>query len=107
MKDVYENPLITRYASREMAKIFSDDHKFGTWRRLWVALAEGEKELGLNITDEQIADMKAHLDDINYDVAEAREKEVRHDVMVCRPNPRCPSYIWVPRAATLRTMRKS
>ena len=81
MKDVYENPLITRYASREMAKIFSDDHKFGTWRRLWVALAEGEKELGLNITDEQIADMKAHLDDINYDVAEAREKEVRHDVM--------------------------
>ena len=81
MKDVYENPLITRYASREMAKIFSDDHKFGTWRRLWVALAEGEKELGLNITDEQIAEMEAHKDDINYDVAEAREKEVRHDVM--------------------------
>lgn len=81
MTDVYENPLITRYASKEMAENFSDDKKFRTWRKLWVALAEAEKELGLNITDEQIAEMKAHQDDINYDVARAREKEVRHDVM--------------------------
>ena len=69
MKDTYENPLITRYASREMARVFSDDNRFTTWRKLWIALAEGEKELGLNITDEQIAQMKAHVSDINYDVA--------------------------------------
>lgn len=81
MKDVYENPLITRYASAEMSKVFSDDNRFTTWRKLWIALAEGEKELGLNITDEQIAEMKAHVSDINYDVAAAKEKEVRHDVM--------------------------
>lgn len=79
--DTYENPLITRYASREMAKIFSDDYRFGLWRKLWIALAESEKELGLNITDEQIAQLKKYSDDINYDVAIAREKEVRHDVM--------------------------
>ena len=77
----YENPLITRYASKEMSHIFSPDMKFSTWRKLWIALAEAEKELGLNITDEQIAEMKEHIYDINYDVAEAREKEVRHDVM--------------------------
>jgi adenylosuccinate lyase len=81
MRDIYENPLITRYASKEMAQNFSDDKKFRTWRKLWIALAEAEKELGLDISDEQIAEMKAHQDDINYDVAEAREKEVRHDVM--------------------------
>ncbi len=81
MKDTYENPLITRYASREMARVFSDDNRFTTWRKLWIALAEGEKELGLNITDEQIAQMNAHVSDINYDVAAAREKQVRHDVM--------------------------
>ncbi len=81
MKDVYENPLITRYASKEMASVFSDDNKFTTWRKLWIALAECEKELGLNITDKQIAEMKEHVSDINYEVAEAREKEVRHDVM--------------------------
>lgn len=78
---VYSNPLIGRYASKEMSAIFSDDHKFSTWRKLWIALAESEKELGLNITDEQIQEMKSHVEDINYDVARAREKEVRHDVM--------------------------
>ena len=81
MKDVYESPLNSRYASKEMKYLFSPDYKFKTWRRLWIALAESEKELGLNITDEQIAELKAHADDINYDVAEAQEKVVRHDVM--------------------------
>lgn len=80
-KPNYENPLITRYTSREMSGVFSPDSKFSTWRRLWIALAEAEQELGLEITDEQIAELKAHADDINYDVAQAREKEVRHDVM--------------------------
>lgn len=79
--NVYENPLITRYTSREMAHIFSSDVKFSTWRRLWVALAEAEKELGLPVTDEQIAEMKEHITDINYEEAKRREKEVRHDVM--------------------------
>ena len=77
----YESPFCTRYASGEMQYIFSPDKKFRTWRRLWIALAETEKELGLNITQEQIDELKAHADDINYDVAKAREKEVRHDVM--------------------------
>ena len=80
-KDVYESPLNSRYASREMKYIFSPDFKFRTWRKLWIALAESEQELGLPITDEQIAELKAHADDINYDDAEAREREVRHDVM--------------------------
>ena len=79
--DRYTSPLSERYASKEMQYIFSQDMKFRTWRRLWIALAETEKELGLNITQEQIAELKAHADDINYDVAKAREKEVRHDVM--------------------------
>ena len=85
--DRYESPLSERYASKEMQYIFSPDMKFRTWRRLWIALAETEKELGLSqngkpvITDEQIEELKAHADDINYDVAKAREKEVRHDVM--------------------------
>ena len=79
--DTYESPLNSRYASKEMQYIFSPDKKFSTWRKLWVALAESEKELGLNITDEQIAEMKEHISDINYDVAKQREKEVRHDVM--------------------------
>ena len=79
--DRYSSPLSERYASKEMQFIFSQDKKFRTWRRLWVALAETEKELGLDITQEQIDELKAHLDDINYDVAKAREKEVRHDVM--------------------------
>ena len=79
--DRYISPLSERYASSEMQYIFSPDMKFKTWRRLWIALAETEKELGLGITDEQIEELKAHADDINYDVAKAREKEVRHDVM--------------------------
>ncbi|MDE7395820.1 MAG: adenylosuccinate lyase [Clostridiales bacterium] len=80
-REIYENPLITRYASKEMAQIFSDDKKFRLWRKLWIALAESEKELGLPITQSQIDAMKKYADDINYEVAEAREKEVRHDVM--------------------------
>jgi adenylosuccinate lyase len=80
-RDSYESPFCTRYASREMQYLFSPDKKFRTWRRLWIALAKAEKQLGLNITDEQISQLEAHADDINYDVAEAREKEVRHDVM--------------------------
>ena len=79
--DRYVSPLSERYASREMQYIFSPDKKFRTWRKLWIALAETEKELGLNITDEQIEELKAHADDINYDVAKEREKQVRHDVM--------------------------
>ncbi len=77
----YISPLSERYASKEMQYIFSEDMKFRTWRRLWIALAETEKELGLDITDEQIDELKAHKDDINYDVAREREKIVRHDVM--------------------------
>ena len=79
--DRYDSPLSGRYASKEMQYIFSQDKKFTTWRRLWIALAEAERELGLNITEEQIAELKEHVNDINYDVAVAREKEVRHDVM--------------------------
>ncbi|AGK97469.1 adenylosuccinate lyase [Clostridium pasteurianum] len=81
MRNIYQTPLNTRYASKDMSYLFSDEMKFKTWRKLWVALAESEKELGLNITDEQIEELKAHIDDINYEVAEKREKEVRHDVM--------------------------
>lgn len=81
MTDIYNNSLITRYSSREMAENFSDDKKFRLWRKLWIALAESEKELGLNITEEQINDLKKYENDINYSVAEAFEKEVRHDVM--------------------------
>ena len=79
--DRYTSPLSERYASKEMQYIFSPDMKFRTWRRLWIALAETEKELGLNITQEQIDELKAHKDDINYDVAKERERQVRHDVM--------------------------
>ena len=79
--DRYTSPLSQRYASREMQYIFSQDMKFTTWRKLWIALAETEMELGLPITQEQIDEMKNHVSDINYDVAQAREKEVRHDVM--------------------------
>ena len=79
--DRYQSPLSERYASREMQYIFSPDMKFRTWRKLWIALAETEKELGLPITQEQIDELKAHADDINYDVAKEREKQVRHDVM--------------------------
>ncbi|MFD3157118.1 adenylosuccinate lyase [Haloimpatiens sp. FM7330] len=81
MRDSYTSPLGERYASKEMSYLFSQDKKFKTWRKLWVALAESEKELGLNITDEQIAELKSNMDNINYEVAEAKEKEIRHDVM--------------------------
>jgi len=81
LKNTYESPLCSRYASSEMQEVFSPDMKFKTWRRLWIALAEAEKELGLNITDEQIEELKKYKDDINYEVAEAKEKEFRHDVM--------------------------
>ncbi len=81
MRERYESPLSERYASREMQYIFSPDKKFSTWRKLWIALAESEKELGLPITEEQIEELKAHAEDINYDVAREREKRVRHDVM--------------------------
>ena len=79
--DRYVSPLSERYASREMQYIFSPDMKFRTWRKLWIALADTEKELGLNITQEQIDELKEHADDINYDVAKERERQVRHDVM--------------------------
>lgn len=81
MRNKYENPLITRYAGKEISYLFSDDKKFKTWRKLWIALAEAERELGLNITQEQIDELIEHKDDINYDIADEREKVVRHDVM--------------------------
>ena len=81
MNDRYQTPLAERYASKEMQYIFSPDMKFKTWRKLWIALAETEAELGLPITQEQIDELKAHQDDINYEDAKKREKEVRHDVM--------------------------
>ena len=80
-KDRYISPLSTRYASAQMQHVFSENFKFRTWRRLWISLAKAEKAMGLQITDEQIAELEAHAEDINYDVAEQREKECRHDVM--------------------------
>ncbi len=79
--EFYQNPLITRYASKEMSRLWGDQRKFSTWRRLWVALAEAEQELGLAITDEQIAELKAHVDDIDFAAATAHERRLRHDVM--------------------------
>jgi adenylosuccinate lyase len=81
MHDVYENPLISRYASREMATLWGDQRKFSTWRRLWVALAEAEAELGLPVTQEQIAELRAHMDDIDFELAHKYENKLRHDVM--------------------------
>lgn len=81
MRNTYESPFNLRYASSEMQELFSPDRKFRTWRRLWIALAEAEKELGLNITDEQLDELRRFKDDINYETAEKKEKEVRHDVM--------------------------
>ena len=94
----YTSPLTGRYASKEMQYIFSQDNKFRTWRKLWIALAETEHELGLNITKEQIDELKAHQDEINYEVAEAREKEVRHDVMshVYAYGVQCPNAATTP-----------
>lgn len=77
----YENPLITRYASKEMSQIWSAQRKFSTWRKLWIALAEAEQELGLSISDAQIAELKVHVDDIDFDAARDHEKRLRHDVM--------------------------
>ena len=77
----YTSPLSERYPSKEMKYLFSPDMKFKTWRRLWIALAEAEQELGLDITDEQLEELRAHKDDINFEAAKEREKEVRHDVM--------------------------
>ncbi len=81
MKNIYESPLNSRYASDEMKEIFSPDKKFKTWRRLWIALAEAERELGIPITQEQIDELKNNAENINYDVAQEQEKKVRHDVM--------------------------
>lgn len=81
MRNIYESPFNTRYASHEMLELFSPQMKFRTWRRLWIALAEAEKELGIDITDEQIEELKLYKDDINYELAEKIEKETRHDVM--------------------------
>ncbi len=81
MHDTYVNPLCTRYAGKEMKELFSDDSKFSTWRKLWIALAESEKELGIAISDEQIAEMKANIYNIDYELASKKEREVRHDVM--------------------------
>ena len=80
-RSVYENPLCTRYAGKKMQQIFSDDNRYGVWRRLWLALAKGEKALGLDITDQMISEMESNLDNIDYDTVARREKEVRHDVM--------------------------
>ncbi len=77
----YEHPLVDRYASKEMSYLWSPQKKFSTWRRLWLALAEVEQELGLNITDEQLEEMRAHIDDIDFELAEKKESEFRHDVM--------------------------
>ena len=81
MSSNYESPFSSRYASKEMQYIFSNDKKFRTWRKLWIALARAEKNLGLPITDEQIAELESHAEEINYEDAIAREKECRHDVM--------------------------
>ena len=80
-KDVYESPLASRYASPYLLRLFSPDTRYQTWRRLWVALARAEQELGLPITAEQVAELEAHITDIDYEAAERREREVRHDVM--------------------------
>src|ERR1700754_4160375 len=91
--EIYENPLISRYASREMATLWSDQRKFSTWRKLWVALAEAEAELGLPVTTEQIAELRAHIDDIDFDAAQQYERKLRHDVMahVHTYGDRCPT----------------
>ena len=111
--DRYISPFSTRYASDEMQYIFSDDNKFRTWRRLWVALARAEMKQGLtNITPEMVAELEAHVDDINYEVAIEREKLVRHDVMshvyaASSAPRRQASSIWVPPAAMSATIPTS
>ena len=81
LHEYYENPLCGRYADEEMKRLFSDDWKFSTWRKLWIALAESEQALGLPITDEQLEELRAHIFDIDYEAAARHEHEVRHDVM--------------------------
>ena len=81
MHEVYENPLTTRYASRAMQEIFSQDTRTKTWRKLWVALAESEMELGLPVTQAQVNELRAHIDDIDYEAEARKEREIRHDVM--------------------------
>ena len=104
MNDRYESPLSSRYASPEMLYIFSPDKKFSTWRRLWVALARAEMELGLPVTQEQVEELEAHVEDIDYDRAAQWEKKLRHDVMAHVHTPRpCPSSTWGPPAATWGT----
>ncbi len=104
--DTYDNPLVDRYASAEMSRLWGPARKFGTWRRLWVALAEAEAELGLPITPAQIAELKAKVDDIDFAAAAAHERRLRHDVMahVHAYGDVCPgrgaSSIWAPPAAT-------
>ena len=125
--NTYESPLSSRYASEEMLYLFSADKKFSTWRKLWVALARAEMELGLPVTQEQVDELEAHIYDIDYEKAAAWEKKLRHDVMAhvhtygelcpkampiiqpmctptesCAPRP-CPSSIWGPPAATWGT----
>ncbi|MEC9091487.1 MAG: adenylosuccinate lyase, partial [Planctomycetota bacterium] len=80
-KEFYENPLIARYASAEMSRTWGDQKKFSTWRRLWIALARSEQELGIEITDEQIAELESNQENINFDLARDYEKKLRHDVM--------------------------
>ena len=93
MKSYYENPLIERYASKEILGIFSADNKFQTWRKLWVALAEAEKELGLEISQAQIDELRSKISEIDYELARKKEKELRHDVMahVHTYGEQCPS----------------
>lgn len=93
MHNIYQNPLVERYSSEEMLQIFSPNNKFSNWRKLWVALAEAEQELGLNITDDQISELKANINDIDYDLAATYEKKFRHDVMahVHTYGDKCPS----------------
>lgn len=109
MKDRYESPLASRYASEFMLHLFSPDMRFQTWRRLWVALARAEHALGLPVTQDQVDELAAHITDIDYEMAAQREKEVRHDVMAhvytygkAAPAPRA-SSIWAPPAAMSRT----
>ena len=104
--DRYNSPLSERYASKEMQYIFSPDMKFKTWRKLWIALAESEMELGLNITREQIDELKAHAEDINYEDAKEREKIVRHDVMshVYAYGLQCPKVLHHAMLVTILTL---
>ena len=100
-EDTYQNPLTSRYASPEMSAAFSDQTKFSTWRSLWIALAEAERELGLPITAEQVEELRSHRDDVNYDVAREREREVRNALprRARVTSSRSPRRVVAPRAA--------